>query len=243
MEPAAASPVHYDLRDRGADDLASSRRRRRTATRPTSPHPAARPRPAPARGRPDVGGGFGMKGFSYPEEILAVWAALHFRRDMRWIATRSEGIPVGGPRPRPDLARGGWALDAEGRFFWRWRRGSEAPVGGWSRDGPDARLHAGASCPRAILVPALGHRDRGGGRIPARRSASTARRAARGERFDGTVGRRGGRRRRGRTDRPAPRRTCCPRPTCRMTRRTGQNGSTAAIYAGRARCLRGGGRS
>jgi carbon-monoxide dehydrogenase large subunit len=39
---------------------------------------------------PDVGGGFGMKGFAYPEELFATWAALHLKRDVRWIATRSE---------------------------------------------------------------------------------------------------------------------------------------------------------
>jgi len=39
---------------------------------------------------PHVGGAFGMKGSIYPEEVLAVWAARHHGRDVRWIASRSE---------------------------------------------------------------------------------------------------------------------------------------------------------
>lgn len=38
----------------------------------------------------DVGGGFGPKGRTYPEEILVAWAALRLRRPVRWTATRSE---------------------------------------------------------------------------------------------------------------------------------------------------------
>jgi len=40
----------------------------------------------------DVGGGFGMKGNLYPEEILVVWAAGKLGRPVRWIAERSEAL-------------------------------------------------------------------------------------------------------------------------------------------------------
>lgn len=38
----------------------------------------------------DVGGGFGPKGRTYPEEVLAAWAALRLGRPVRWIGARSE---------------------------------------------------------------------------------------------------------------------------------------------------------
>jgi len=103
---------------------------------------------------PDVGGGFGMKGFSYPEEILAVWAALHFRRDMRWIATRSEEFLSAG-HGRGLTSRGRLALDAEGRFLALEAR-IEAPVGGWvSGTGLMPAFNAGRILPTGYLVPAL----------------------------------------------------------------------------------------
>jgi aerobic carbon-monoxide dehydrogenase large subunit len=39
---------------------------------------------------PDVGGGFGMKNFLYPEWVLVLWAARRLRRPVRWVAERSE---------------------------------------------------------------------------------------------------------------------------------------------------------
>ena len=38
----------------------------------------------------DVGGGFGAKGATYPEEVLVALAALELRRPVRWVAGRSE---------------------------------------------------------------------------------------------------------------------------------------------------------
>jgi aerobic carbon-monoxide dehydrogenase large subunit len=38
---------------------------------------------------PDVGGGFGMKAFFYPEYALAVWAARKLKRPVKWTAERS----------------------------------------------------------------------------------------------------------------------------------------------------------
>ena len=57
---------------------------------------------------PDVGGGFGSKIPTYPEEALVPWAARRVGRPVKWVATRSESSDVGhaGPRPRHDLQAG-----------------------------------------------------------------------------------------------------------------------------------------
>src|SRR5271154_2565105 len=41
---------------------------------------------------PDIGGGFGSKMHFYAEEILIAFAARHFRRPVRWTASRSEDL-------------------------------------------------------------------------------------------------------------------------------------------------------
>ena len=40
----------------------------------------------------NMGGGFGMKGGTYPEYALALWAAEVTGRPVRWISERSEGL-------------------------------------------------------------------------------------------------------------------------------------------------------
>jgi carbon-monoxide dehydrogenase large subunit len=40
----------------------------------------------------DVGGGFGMKGGLYPEDILTLWAARRIGRPVKWVAERTEGF-------------------------------------------------------------------------------------------------------------------------------------------------------
>ena len=39
---------------------------------------------------PDVGGGFGMKNYLYPEYVLVLWAARKLGRPVRWVSERSE---------------------------------------------------------------------------------------------------------------------------------------------------------
>src|SRR5712672_3375115 len=41
---------------------------------------------------PDVGGGFGLKGSSFPDEALVLWVARRLRRPVKWVATRSESM-------------------------------------------------------------------------------------------------------------------------------------------------------
>jgi carbon-monoxide dehydrogenase large subunit len=78
---------------------------------------------------PAVGGAFGMKGSVYPEEVFAVWAALHHRRDVKWTATRSEDF-LSATHGRALVTRGRLALDAEGNFT-ALEAQATAPVGPW----------------------------------------------------------------------------------------------------------------
>jgi carbon-monoxide dehydrogenase large subunit len=64
----------------------------------------------------DVGGAFGMKGQTYPEEALVLWAARKLNRPVKWTAERSEAIATDmhGRGPISDSAL---ALDADGRIL------------------------------------------------------------------------------------------------------------------------------
>jgi carbon-monoxide dehydrogenase large subunit len=65
---------------------------------------------------PDVGGGFGMKNFLYPEWILLLWAARKLDRPVRWTADRAEEF-VAGAQGRDIAATARLALDASGRIL------------------------------------------------------------------------------------------------------------------------------
>lgn len=78
---------------------------------------------------PDVGGAFGMKASLYPEEVLCVWAAFRFRRDMRWIASRSEDL-LSASHGRGATSRGRLAVDGKGRFL-ALSAEIECPLGHW----------------------------------------------------------------------------------------------------------------
>ena len=65
---------------------------------------------------PDVGGGFGMKNFLYPEWILLLWAARRLGRPVRWTADRAEEF-VAGAQGRDIAAIAKLALDASGRIL------------------------------------------------------------------------------------------------------------------------------
>ncbi len=103
---------------------------------------------------PDVGGGFGMKGFIYPEEVFTVWAALQLKRDVRWIATRSEEFLSAG-HGRGLTSRGRLALDEEGRFLALEAR-IEAPLGAWaSGTGLMPAYNAARILPSGYTIPVL----------------------------------------------------------------------------------------
>jgi len=65
---------------------------------------------------PNVGGGFGMKAFVYPEQVLVVWAAEKLKRPVRWQSDRSEGF-ISDNQGRDHFTRAELALDAKGKFL------------------------------------------------------------------------------------------------------------------------------
>ena len=64
----------------------------------------------------DVGGGFGMKGFMYPEQPLVLIAAKQLKRPVRWISTRTEAF-LSDDHGRDAITKGELALDADGRIL------------------------------------------------------------------------------------------------------------------------------
>jgi carbon-monoxide dehydrogenase large subunit len=65
---------------------------------------------------PDVGGGFGMKNFLYPEWVLVLWAARRLGRPVRWVAERGEEF-VSAAQGRDNHTWARLALDSDGRFL------------------------------------------------------------------------------------------------------------------------------
>ncbi len=65
---------------------------------------------------PDVGGGFGMKGFNYPEYMACAFAARELGRPVKWISDRSEGI-VTDVMGRDHVTRAEAAFDADHRLL------------------------------------------------------------------------------------------------------------------------------
>ena len=64
----------------------------------------------------DVGGGFGMKGFPYPEQALVLLAARRFGRPVVWRAERTEAL-LSDYHARDHLTKISLALDGDGRFL------------------------------------------------------------------------------------------------------------------------------
>jgi len=65
---------------------------------------------------PDVGGGFGVKGTIYAEDILVSWLALRLRRPVKWVATRGEDLQTT-QHGRGARAEGELAVAADGRIL------------------------------------------------------------------------------------------------------------------------------
>jgi len=64
----------------------------------------------------DVGGGFGTKGWQYPEHRLVLWAARKLGRPVKWSCPRSEAI-MADEHARDNVTEAELALDADGRFL------------------------------------------------------------------------------------------------------------------------------
>ncbi len=65
---------------------------------------------------PDVGGGFGMKLFTYAEHALTCYAARRLGRPVRWISERSEAF-LSDTHGRDNICQGEIALDKDGHFL------------------------------------------------------------------------------------------------------------------------------
>ena len=65
---------------------------------------------------PDVGGGFGLKNFLYPEWPMLLWAAKHYARPVRWEESRSEQFSAAA-HGRGMFASAKLALDKDGDFL------------------------------------------------------------------------------------------------------------------------------
>jgi carbon-monoxide dehydrogenase large subunit len=63
----------------------------------------------------DVGGGFGTKGWQYPEHRLVLWAARRLGRPVKWACERSEAI-LADEHARDNVTEAELGLDADGRF-------------------------------------------------------------------------------------------------------------------------------
>ena len=64
----------------------------------------------------DLGGGFGMKYFTYPEQVLVAWAARKLARPVRWLSGRAEGF-LSDTQARDHRTQAALALDADGQFL------------------------------------------------------------------------------------------------------------------------------
>jgi aerobic carbon-monoxide dehydrogenase large subunit len=65
---------------------------------------------------PDVGGGFGMKLFLYPEHVMVAFAARQVGRPVKWASERTEAFQSD-THGRDNVTIGELALDANGRFL------------------------------------------------------------------------------------------------------------------------------
>ena len=65
---------------------------------------------------PDVGGGFGMKLFLYPEHVLTCHAARKLGRPVKWTSERSEAF-LADTHGRDNITLGELAIDAGGKFL------------------------------------------------------------------------------------------------------------------------------
>jgi aerobic carbon-monoxide dehydrogenase large subunit len=104
---------------------------------------------------PDVGGGFGMKNFLYPEWVLVLWAARQLGRPVRWVAERGEEF-VSGTQGRDNRTKARLALDGGGRFLGL-EVSTVANLGAYlSSNGPGSSTNSPATAMGGIYaVPAI----------------------------------------------------------------------------------------
>jgi aerobic carbon-monoxide dehydrogenase large subunit len=102
---------------------------------------------------PHVGGGFGAKGFAYPEEVLTALAALRLGRPVRWAATRTEDM-LSSAQSHGNILDLELAADEDGRL--RGLRGRILhPVGAYAASGPGQADNLASHLLSAYRLPAL----------------------------------------------------------------------------------------
>jgi carbon-monoxide dehydrogenase large subunit len=104
---------------------------------------------------PDVGGGFGVKNFLYPEWVLVLWAARRLGRPVKWVAERSEEF-VASAQGRDNATRARLALDRHGRFL-ALEVDTVANLGAYvSTNGPGSSTNSPASAMGGVYdIPAV----------------------------------------------------------------------------------------
>ena len=65
---------------------------------------------------PEVGGGFGIKNYIYPEQIAVCWAAKRLGRPVKWVADRDDSFAAD-RHARDHVMEASLALDDDGRFL------------------------------------------------------------------------------------------------------------------------------
>jgi carbon-monoxide dehydrogenase large subunit len=110
---------------------------------------------------PDVGGGFGMKNYVYPEYVLVLWAARKLGRPVRWVSERAEDF-VSSAHGRDFFAHSRLALDKDGRFLGLEVR-AVANMGAYlSTSGPISSTNAAGSAMGGVYdIPSVFYEVRG----------------------------------------------------------------------------------
>jgi aerobic carbon-monoxide dehydrogenase large subunit len=104
---------------------------------------------------PDVGGGFGVKNFLYPEWVLVLWAARRLGRPIKWVGERSEEF-ISSAQGRDNHTRARLALDRDGRFL-ALEVNTVANLGAYlSTNGPGSSTNSPASAMGGVYdIPAV----------------------------------------------------------------------------------------
>ncbi len=109
----------------------------------------------------DVGGGFGMKSFLYPEYALVLHAARHLERPVKWTGDRSDAFQSD-THGRAMVSEAALALDADGRFL-ALAVESWSDLGAYqSQFGPAIQTFAGGRILGGVYrIPAISNRVHG----------------------------------------------------------------------------------
>jgi len=104
---------------------------------------------------PDVGGGFGVKNFLYPEWVLVLWTARRLGRPVRWVAERGEEF-VSSAQGRDNHTRARLAL-GQGGVFLALEVDTVANLGAYlSTNGPGSSTNSPASAMGGVYdIPAV----------------------------------------------------------------------------------------